>query len=116
VPAAYERISQEDLDAVCPELRLVIADAEAAGNPVVETWHNFGQGVLLQAPRPVLVSLPEETRAALTYRAINDPHYWLGEIYCGLHPGWFVALPFTAGATQLPPLGLPSTPPRGWRH
>ena len=42
----------------------------------------------------------------LTYRALNDPHYWLGEIYCRLHPEWFVALPFTAGSTELPSLGL----------
>jgi len=49
---------------------------------------------------------PPEIRDVLTYRALNDPHYWLGEIYCRLHPEWFVALPFTAGSTELPSLGL----------
>lgn len=106
VADAYVRIHQEHIDTLCPELRLVVADADAAGNQVVETWDNFGKGILLNAPRPVLVNVPAETRSTLTYRPIDDPHYWLGEIYCRLHPEWFVALPFTAGARDLPSLGL----------
>ncbi|MDQ1698404.1 MAG: hypothetical protein QOG34_267 [Frankiaceae bacterium] len=103
----YVPIRQEHLDALCPELSLVVADAIAAGNRVSETWDSFGHGVLLRHPRPVLVNIPSQTRSALTYRAIDDPHYWLGEIWCSLHPGWFVALPFTAGARDLPSLRLP---------
>jgi hypothetical protein len=108
VAETFERIRQEHLDALCPELRLVVADAVAAGNSVAETWDSFGHGVLLTAPRPVLVNVPAETRSALTYRAINDPHYWLGEIFCTLHFEWFVALPFEPGARELPSLGLAS--------
>jgi hypothetical protein len=99
-------IRQEHLDALCSELGLVVADAVAAGNRVVETWDSFGKGVLLKAPRPVLVDIPPQTRSALTYRPIDDPHYWLGEIWCSLHREWYVALPFTAGARELPSLGL----------
>jgi hypothetical protein len=106
VAEEYVPIHQEHLDALCPELRLVVEDAIAAGNRVTETWDTFGKGVLLRKPRPVLVNVPAETRTTLTYRPIDDPHYWLGEIYCQLHPEWFVALPFTAGARDLPSLGL----------
>lgn len=102
----YVPTRQEHLDALCPELRLVVEDATAAGNRVRETWDTFGKGVLLGQPRPVLVNVPPEARTTLTYRPIDDPHYWLGEIYCRLHPEWFVALPFTAGARELPSLGL----------
>jgi len=102
----YVRIRQADIDALCPELRAVVDDAVAAGNEVVETWHNFGKAVMLNEPRPVLLTIPPDIRNVLTYRALNDPHYWLGEIYCSLHPEWFVALPFTAGSIDLPSLGL----------
>ena len=85
---------QEHLDALCPELAAVVADAEKHGNRVIETWTGWGNVVLLARPRPVLSNVSDEVRAHLTYRRVNDPHYWLGEIHCDLHPGWCVALSF----------------------
>jgi hypothetical protein len=85
---------QEHLDALCPELATVVADAVKNGNRVIETWTGFGRVVLLERPRPVLSNVSNNVRAHLTYRRVNDPHYWLGEIYCDLHPEWCVVLSF----------------------
>lgn len=84
----------EHLEALCPELGAVVQDAASHGNPVVETWRGFGNAARLASARPVLVALPEQVLGNLRYRAVDDPHYWLGEIHCLRHPDWFVALPF----------------------
>jgi hypothetical protein len=99
-------VLEEHLAALCPELKIVLDDAESSGNPVVETWRGFGQAARLKKPRPVLTGVTPDVRAHLTYRAVNDPHYWLGEIHCAMHPGWFIALSYSVGAEQLPDLGL----------
>jgi hypothetical protein len=93
---------QEHLDALCPELATVVADAVKNGNRVIETWTGFGRVVLLERPRPVLSNVSNNVRAHLTYKRVNDPHYWLGEIHCDLHPGWCVALSFdfASGSTD----------------
>ena len=97
---------QAHLDALCPELAAVVADAAVRGNKVVETWTGYGQAVRLDNPAPVLSGITDGVRAKLVYRAVDDPHYWLGEIHCRRHPGWFVALPF--GRTG--PSGHPDLP------
>jgi len=100
-------VRQEHLDALCEELKAVVADAAASGNEVVETWTGFGQAARLRSSRPVLVGVPAEVMDKLIYKSVRDAHYWLGEIYCRTHPGWFVALPFdTLDAVE--PTGLPS--------
>lgn len=97
---AHEWVRQADLDALCPELRAVVDDAVAAGNSVVATWREFGQAAQLATPEPVLVALPEEVVRRLRYRAVDDTHYWLGEILCTAHHDWFVCLPFGTGASR----------------
>jgi len=100
-------VLEEHLAALCPELRAVIEDAAASGNPVIETWRGFGQAVRLRSPRPVLSDITPEAKALLRYRSVNDFHYWLGEIHCQQHPGWFVVLPYNGPTDdQLPDLGL----------
>ena len=100
-------VLREHLDALCPELAAVVADATANGNQVVETWTGFGQAVRLRKSEPVLVGVPGDVRANLLYRSVRDAHYWLGEIHCRTHPGWFVALSFDTPDAQ-EPAGLPS--------
>ena len=87
-------VVQEDIDALCPELAAVVDDAVGAGNEVTETWRGFGQAVRLKAPAPVLGHISDAVRSHLAYLAIDDSHYWLGEIHCRLHPEWFIALSF----------------------
>jgi hypothetical protein len=106
VPEDYQRVRQEHIDALCPELRSVVDDAVSLGNEVIETWTGFGSGVLLRRARPVLDGAPAQTRKKLVYRPINDPHYWLGELHCRDHPGWFVALPFEPRWQELPTLDV----------
>jgi hypothetical protein len=96
---------QQHLDSVCGELTAVIEDAVASGNRVAETWTGFGQAVLLGQAQPVLGAIPADVLAKLTYRSVRDPHYWLGEIHCRAHPGWFIALPFSTPDAQ-EPVGL----------
>jgi hypothetical protein len=98
-------VLQAHLDTLCPELAAVVADASASGNRVVETWTGFGQAVRLDTPAPVLSGIADDVRAKLVYRSVGDPHYWLGEIHCRMHPGWFVALPFgRTGSSDHPDL------------
>jgi hypothetical protein len=96
MPEREYMVLQEHLDALCPELRMVVTDATKSGNRVIETWRGFGQAVLLERARPVLEGVPRQVRANLSYRPVNDPHYWLGEMHCQSHPGWFIALPYEA--------------------
>ena len=98
---------REHLDALCPELAAVVADATAEGNEVAETWTGFGQAVRLRKSEPVLVGVPSDVTDKLIYKAVRDPHYWLGEIHCRAHPGWFVALSFDSPSAR-EPTGLPS--------
>jgi hypothetical protein len=99
-------VLKQHIDALCDELTAVIEDAGACGNEVAETWTGFGQAVRLGQARPVLAGIPADVLARLTYRSVRDPHYWLGEIHCRAHPGWFVALPFNAPDDE-EPTGLP---------
>ena len=99
-------VNQGDLDALCAELTAVIEDAAACGNEVVETWTGYGQAVRLRSSAPVLVGVSPAVRARLTYRSVRDAHYWLGEIHCRIHPGWFVALSFDNPEAEEPG-GLP---------
>jgi hypothetical protein len=87
-------VSQEHIDALCAELRAVADDAVLAGNEIAETWTSFGNGVALGQPLPILVDVPPDVRDRLRYRDVSDPHYWLGEIYCAEHPGWYLVVPF----------------------
>ena len=99
-------VRKQHLDALCDELTAVIEVAAACGNEVAQTWTGFGQAVCLQREQPVLAAIPADVLAKLTYRSVRDPHYWLGEIHCRAHPGWFVALPYnTPDARE--PTGLP---------
>ena len=100
-------VVQEHLDALCTELKAVVEDAAVSGNPVVETWTGYGQAVRLRRAQPVLVDVSDEVRARLAYKSIRDAHYWLGEIHCRAHPGWFVVLSFDPPDAQ-EPVGLPS--------
>jgi hypothetical protein len=100
-------VMQQHLDALCEELKAVIEDAAASGNEVVETWTGYGQAVRLRRSQPVLVDVSAEVKARLAYKSIRDAHYWLGEIHCRAHPGWFVALSFDDPDAQ-EPVGLPS--------
>jgi hypothetical protein len=122
-------VSPEHVDALCPELRAVVDDAVAAGNEVAETWTSFGKGVALREPLPILVDVPATVRTRLQYRDVSDPHYWLGEIFCTEHKGWYLVVPFgshftmqTAANYQLGLAPLPeptqaSRPrPRWWRR
>jgi hypothetical protein len=105
------QVLREHLEALCPELRAVVDDAEAAGNEVMETWQAMGSVVRLRAPRPVLTAVPASVRGVLSYVAVNDPHWWLGEIHCRRHPGWCIALSYTGPRdAELPDLGLPVVP------
>ena len=103
-------VLKQHLDALCGELTAVVEDAAACGNEVAETWTGFGQAVRLRQAQPVLAATPADVLAKLTYRSVRDPHYWLGEIHCRVHPGWFVALPFDAPDAQ-EPMGLPPALP-----
>ena len=86
------------LAALCPELAALVAKAE-----VSETWTEFGNGVMLAEPE-----LPDGVDTShLRYTRVQDPHYWLGEITCDLHPGWFVALPFVLDRLTHPDLPPP---------
>jgi hypothetical protein len=82
-------VLQEHLDALCPELAAVVNDAVASGNELAESWRGFGQAVRLSAPSPMLVGIDQSVREHLAYTPVDDPHYWLGEIHCLLHPEWF---------------------------
>jgi hypothetical protein len=99
-------VLKQHLDALCDELAAVIEDAAACGNEVAQTWTGFGQAVLLRQAQPVLAGVPAGVLAKLAYRSVRDPHYWLGEIHCRAHPGWFVALPFSTPDAR-EPVGLP---------
>ncbi len=104
----------EDVAALCPELTAVLRDAVAAGNEAVESWRGYGQAVRLRSPAPVLVDIDESIRGKLTYRSVDDPHYWLGEIHCRIHPNWFIALSFGSDPKELSPAAsLPRT--KGFR-
>ncbi len=98
---------QQHLDALCDELRAVVEDAAASGNEVAETWTGYGQAVRLRRSQPVLVDVSAEVRGRLAYKSIRDAHYWLGEIHCRAHPGWFVALSFDSPDAK-EPVGLPT--------
>jgi hypothetical protein len=104
---AWPSVRQEHLDALCRELRAVVDDATACGNEVVETWTGYGQAVRLKKAEPVLVRIPDDVRAKLIYKSLRDAHYWLGEISCRVHRGWFIALSFDSPDAQ-EPVGLPS--------
>jgi hypothetical protein len=99
-------VLQQHLDALCDELRAVIEDAAAHGNDVVETWTGFGNAVRLRKAEPVLIEISAKVRGMLAYRSVRDAHYWLGEIHCRTHPGWFVALSFDSPDAH-EPVGLP---------
>jgi hypothetical protein len=116
-------VSQEHVDALCPELRAVVDDALAAGNELAETWTSFGNGVALRQPTPILTAVGGDVRARLRYNAFNDPHYWMGEIYCDDHPGWYLVVPFGSQFTMrnvdeyqlgLRPWKAPAPPRRRW--
>jgi hypothetical protein len=84
--------------ALCPELAAIVARAELR-----ETWTGFGNVVMLTDP-----VLPDGVdRTHLRYTRLQDPHYWLGEITCDLHPGWSVALPFVLDHLDHPHLPPP---------
>jgi len=100
-------VLQQHLDALCYELKVVIEDAAAHDNEVAETWSGFGEAVRLRRAVPVLVGIPAGVLGQLLCRSVRDPHYWLGEIHCRTHPGWFVALPFDSPDVR-EPVGLPS--------
>jgi len=105
----HASVLQEHLDALCPELAAVVTDAVDEGNEVAETWTGFGNAVRLKNPRPVLTAIEDRVRARLTYHPVRDPHYWLGEIHCRRHPGWFVALPYPAHGPADEPTDLPQS-------
>jgi len=99
---------EASLRCLCPELTAVVDDATASGNAAAASWRDFGQAIALSAPRPVVTSISESVRANLTYRPVGDPHYWLGEIHCRIHPDWFIALPFGPSFEETTPAaGLP---------
>jgi hypothetical protein len=85
---------EDSLQCLCPELAAVVDDATVSGNATAASWRGYGQAIALTAPSPLLTSISESVRATLAYRAVGDPHYWLGEIHCRIHPGWFIAVPF----------------------
>jgi len=93
----------EHVDALCPELAAVLRDAVAAGNEAVESWQGYGQAVRLKGPAPVLVDIEDSIRDKLTYRSVDDPHYWLGEIHCRIHADWFIALSFGTDPREVSP-------------
>ena len=95
-----------------------MVDASAnAGNPPVESWTGFGHAVALGAG-PIVVPNQGGSECALRYVAVDDPHYWRGEIHCMVHPGWFAVIPFgRRPEAPLPPaVALLAAPPPGWSH
>jgi hypothetical protein len=105
-------VLQEHLDALCPELAAVVNDAVASGNELAESWRGFGQAVRLSAPSPMLVGIDQSVREHLAYKPVDDPHYWLGEIHCLLHPEWFIALPYGSDSSpSSPAMDLPRLDP-----
>lgn len=69
-----------DLDALglCPKLRAIVDTEVAAGNRIVETWTDWGTGVLLA--QPFLQEHP--TDDSIQFRVEGDPHYWKDEYAC----------------------------------
>jgi hypothetical protein len=66
------------IDALCLELRGILAAELAAGNTVVETWEGWGHVIMLGHPFRCAHST-EGTRVA--YRDVDDPHHWKAEYF-----------------------------------
>jgi hypothetical protein len=79
------RMQNEDkarVQKLCPGLRRIVDSELQAGNWVHETWDNWGFVVLLGAP---FFARHDLASGELTYRDVNDPHYWKSEYNCEAH-------------------------------
>jgi hypothetical protein len=86
------RFQPAHLDALCSGTLRVVDASVHEGNEVVDSWTGFGQAVALGRGA---ISIPDgDDGCDLRYVAVDDPHYWRGEIHCMTHPGWFIVVPF----------------------
>jgi hypothetical protein len=74
------KIDQDALAALCPELRAILDAELAAGNTIAAASRGVGK------PTAVHVALHQRFRTQhaslplnVTYREINDPHWWKAE-------------------------------------
>jgi hypothetical protein len=74
---------------LCPELRAILDAELAAGNSIAEVAEAWGLGVLLVLP----FRLTHAVSDRITFRPVNDPHYWLAEYNCA-EPKQFIACRF----------------------
>lgn len=68
-------MNEDHISGLCPELRAIVGAELAAGNSIAEYWRGWGFGVLLHKP----FLLKHVTSDHITFRPVNDPHYWQAE-------------------------------------
>lgn len=75
-----EVVSQAPIDALCPQLRAILDAEVAAGNRICETSKGW------PTPSSIVIFLSDSFKVTLgalpsnvTYRLLNDPHYWYAE-------------------------------------
>jgi hypothetical protein len=75
-----EAIDQNAIAAFCPELRGILDAELAAGNTIAEASRGVGKptAVHIALRRPFLTQQPS-LPLGVTYREINDPHWWKAE-------------------------------------
>lgn len=75
------------LAALHPTLRTLLDAELAAGNAIREVGRDFPRpgSVLVRLQRPFL-ALPSPLPTGVTHTAVNDPHWWLGELSIGTPP------------------------------
>lgn len=72
----------ERIARLCPHLRKIVDVELSRGNAVSESWDNWGFVVLLSLPFRETHDLDS---GKLSYREVNDPHYWKSEYTCEEH-------------------------------
>jgi hypothetical protein len=69
---------------LCAELRALLDAELAAGNKVDETSRDYPLAVNVWLRGPFRVTL-RKLPAHVSFRKVNDPHYWLAEYECSAH-------------------------------
>ena len=71
-------ITPEHLARLCPPLAALLQAELDAGNRVVETSTQWPTPLSIWLARPFLCP-PAKLPEGVTYRDVNDPHYWKAE-------------------------------------
>jgi hypothetical protein len=75
-----DEIDQAALAALCPELRTILDAELAAGNTIAAASRGVGKPTAVHvALRRPFLTLQSSLPSFVTYREINDPHWWKAE-------------------------------------